>query len=57
MRGVRLISVIVAVVIMVGLGVGFNARWYITVPLGILVYLVARFIGASLFGADNFAKK
>jgi hypothetical protein len=56
-RVVRIISVFLAAAVMAGLALGLQWRWTITVPLGIAVYLAARFIGETLVHTDTVAKK
>jgi hypothetical protein len=47
---VRIVAVLVGVAITFALQNGLNARWYVSVPVGVVGYVVARFIGWAIDG-------
>ncbi len=45
---VRIVAILVGVAITFAIQNGLDARWYVSVPAGIVGYVVVRFIGWAL---------
>jgi hypothetical protein len=45
MTGIRLLSILVGAVTVFAFEYGLGARWYVSLLLGLLAYLAARYVG------------
>jgi hypothetical protein len=57
MSNVRIISIFVGVAVAFGIGYGLNARWYVSLSLGLLGYLVVRYFGWVINERQRFRKE
>jgi hypothetical protein len=47
-NGIRIVAIAIGALIAAELQYGLGMQWYVSVPLGILGYLVARYIGWAI---------
>jgi hypothetical protein len=57
MSGVRIIAVLVAIAVMAVAQYGLATAWYVALLLGVLVYLLARYVGGAIVERRRFKRE
>jgi hypothetical protein len=57
MTGIRIIAILVAIAVMAGIQYGLAAPWYVVFPLGLLTYLLARYVGWAIKERRRFKQE
>jgi Flp pilus assembly protein TadB len=55
--GIRIIAVLAAIAVMAILEYGLATPWYIALPVGILTYLLARYVGWAIGERRRFKRE
>ena len=48
MSVIRIVAILIGAAVMAGLGYGLGASWYISMPIGIISYLVVHYAGWAI---------
>jgi hypothetical protein len=57
MSAVRVVAILVGVAAMAAAEYGLAAPWYVTLPLGVLTYLLARYVGRAIVERRRFKRE
>ena len=57
MTGIRIIAVLAAIAVMAILEYGLATPWYIALPVGILTYLLAHYVGWAIGERRRFKRE